>query len=133
MPVNYLLVEALREFHQYYGDDFTVECPTGSGNYLSLREVADALAQRLANLFLRGADGRRPLFGDNALLQTDPEFRDHLLFNEYFHGDTGRGLGASHQNGWTGLIALLLQPGTEAGLGRLHCAHGAETGTKPNG
>ncbi len=121
MPVNYLLVEALREFHQYYGDDFTVECPTGSGKELSLREVADELARRLANLFLRGKDGRRAAVRrQRGCCQEDPEFRDHLVFNEYFHGDTGRGVGASHQNGWTGLIALLLQPGTEAGLGRIY-------------
>ena len=132
MPVNYMLVEALREFHQYYGDDFTVECPVGSGQFLSLREAADELARRLTNLLLRGPDGRRAAFGDNPLLQNDPEFRDHLVFNEYFHGDTGRGVGASHQNGWTGLIALLLQPGTEAGLGRLHSAHVTEKESTAN-
>jgi hypothetical protein len=127
MPVNYMLVEALREFHQYYGEDFTVECPIGSGRDLSLREVADEIARRLTNLFLRDKDGRRACFGDQALFQNDPEFRDHLVFNEYFHGDTGRGVGASHQNGWTGLVALLLQPGTEAGLGRIHGSQQTES------
>jgi hypothetical protein len=110
MPVNYMLVEALHEFQRYYGDDFRVECPTGSGRFHALREIADELSLRLTRLFLRGPDGRRPVFGDVALLQHDPHFRDLLQFHEYFHGDTGRGLGASHQTGWTGLVALLLQP-----------------------
>ncbi len=109
MPINYMLVEALYTFHRYYGDDFRVEYPTGSDNKLSLREIADELSVRLTRLFLRGQDGRRPVFGETALLQDDPHFRDHVLFHEYFHGDTGRGLGASHQTGWTGLVALLLQ------------------------
>jgi hypothetical protein len=108
MPVNYMLVEALYGFHHYYGDDFRVEYPTGSGVRLSLREIGDALSQRLTRLFLRGADGRRPVFGNVPVLQNDPHFRDHLLFHEFFHGDTGQGLGASHQTGWTGLVALLL-------------------------
>ena len=127
MPLNYMLVEALREFHQYYGDDFTVECPIGSGKELSLSAVADELARRLTNLLLRGKDGRRAAFGTVRLFQEHPEFRDNLVFNEYFHGDTGRGVGASHQNGWTGLIALLLQPGTEAGLGRIYSPQEAES------
>jgi hypothetical protein len=109
-PVNYLLVESLQKFHHYYGDDFRVECPTGSGRFLSLEEVATELSRRLTRLFLRGADGRRPVFGDNPRLQQDPQFRDYLLFHEYFHGDTGRGVGASHQTGWTGLVAKLLMP-----------------------
>ncbi|MDR3533665.1 MAG: glucosidase [Rhodopila sp.] len=108
MPVNVMLVEALYGFHHYYGDDFRVEYPTGSGVRLSLREIGDALSDRLTRLFLRGADGRRPALGDAALLRDDPQFRDHVLFYEYFDGDTGRGLGASHQTGWTGLVALLL-------------------------
>ena len=108
MPVNILLVDSLKEFYRYYGDDFLVECPVGSGQAASLKQVADELAGRLKALFLRGADGRRPFLGDDALSQTDPEFRDHMLFHEYFHGDTGRGLGAAHQTGWTGCIALLL-------------------------
>ena len=113
MPVNYLLVESIYEFHRYYGDDFKVECPTGSGRYMSLREVADELSRRLARIFLRGSNGRRPVFGDNPIQQEDPAFRDHLLFHEYIHGDTGRGVGASHQTGWAGLIALVLHPHTD--------------------
>jgi hypothetical protein len=112
-PVNYLLIESLQKFHHYYGDDFKVECPTGSGRFVTILDVANELARRLTRLFLRGADGRRPVFGDCAKLQTDPHFRDHVLFHEYFHGDTGRGLGASHQTGWTGLIAKLLMPRRE--------------------
>ncbi len=110
MPVNYLIVESLQKFHHYYGDDFKVECPTGSGRYLTIEGVAAELSARLTRLFLRGADGRRAVFGDNARVQEDPHFRDYLLFYEYFHGDTGRGVGASHQTGWTGLVAKLLQP-----------------------
>ncbi len=117
MPINYMLVDALYEFQRYYGDDFRVECPTGSGRFLSLSEIAAELGRRLTRLFLRGADGRRPVLGDDARLQHDPRFRDHIPFHEYFHGDTGRGLGASHQTGWTGLVALLLQPGVDT-LGR---------------
>ncbi len=114
MPVNILLVDSLREFHRYYGDDFKVECPVGSGQMCSMDEVAVMLADRLKRLFLRGADGRRPFLGDDALGQSDPAFRDHMLFHEYFHGDTGRGLGAAHQTGWTGCIALLLAGPTSA-------------------
>ena len=110
MPVNILLIDSLREFHRYYGEDFRVECPTGSGSHCSLEEVADMLNGRLTGLFLRNADGRRPMHGDDELSQTDPHFRDNILFHEYFHGDTGRGLGASHQTGWTGCVALLLSP-----------------------
>jgi hypothetical protein len=108
MPVNFLLVESLRRFHSYYGPDFKVECPAGSGQQRTLDEVADHLGQRLVGLFLRGADGRRPVFGDYQKLQTDPYFRDLILFHEYFDGDTGRGLGASHQTGWTALVANLI-------------------------
>ena len=113
MPLNFMLIEAIYGFHRYYGDDFRVEYPTGSGTLLSLREVADALSQRLTRLFLRGPDGRRAAFGDAELLQTNRHFRDHLLFHEFFHGDTGKGLGASHQTGWTALVALLLHGRTE--------------------
>ena len=109
MPVNFLLIESLQRFHSYYGDDFKVECPVGSGKLLHLGEVADELARRLCRLFLRDETGRRPVFGDSPIQQDDPDFRDHLLFYEYFHGDTGRGLGASHQTGWTALVALLLR------------------------
>ena len=110
MPVNYLLIESLQKFHHYYGDDFKVECPTGSGKFMTIQEVADELARRLAKLFLKGEDGQRPVLQYHPKLATDPHFQDHLLFHEYFHGDNGRGVGASHQTGWTGLIAKLLQP-----------------------
>ncbi len=109
-PVNYLIIESLQKFHHYYGDDFKIECPTGSGQYLTIDGVARELRQRLSKLFLRDATGRRPAFGDNPKLQKDPHFRDYVLFYEYFHGDNGRGAGASHQTGWTGLIAKMLQP-----------------------
>ncbi len=108
MPMNYLLVEALQKYHHYYGDDFTVECPTGSGRYLTLDQVADDLSQRLISLFIRDSEGRRPVFGGQPTLQHDPQWRDYVLFYEYFHGDNGAGLGASHQTGWTGLVAKLL-------------------------
>ncbi|HTV46244.1 MAG TPA: glucosidase [Stellaceae bacterium] len=107
-PVNFLLIESLLRFHSYYGDDFKVECPVGSGILLDLGEVAAELSRRLCRLFLRDADGRRPVFGASTIEQTDPHFRDNLTFNEYFDGDTGKGLGAAHQTGWTGLVALLL-------------------------
>ncbi len=110
MPVNYLIVESLRRFHKYYGDDFKVECPTGSGKFLSLHDVADEIADRLKRIFLPDERGHRPVFGDDARIQSDPNFNAHILFHEYFHGDTGRGVGASHQTGWTGLIASLIAP-----------------------
>jgi mannosylglycerate hydrolase MGH1-like protein len=112
-PVNYLIIESLQKFHHYYGDDFRVECPTGSGNFVTINDVANELSARLSRLFLRDASGRRPAFGHWEKLQRDPNFRDHLLFHEYFHGDNGAGLGASHQTGWTGLIAKLLMPRRE--------------------
>jgi len=108
-PVNYLIIESLQRFYSYYGDSFQVEYPTGSGTMLNLDEVATALAARLARLLLRDANGLRPAFGQNERLQSDPHFRDYLLFHEYFDGDAGHGLGASHQTGWTGLIVRLLQ------------------------
>ena len=107
-PVNYLLIGALRRFHRHLGDGFRVEHPTGSGKQCSLGEVADDLTQRLTGIFALGPDGRRPVFGDSARLRDDPAWRDSLLFYEYFHGETGRGLGASHQTGWTGLVADLI-------------------------
>jgi hypothetical protein len=111
MPVNFMIIEALQRFHHYFGDDFKVEYPTHSGQYATLLEVADALTARLTRLFLRDPHtGQRACFGPNELLQQDPAFKDYLTFNEYFNGDTGHGLGASHQTGWTGLIAKLLQP-----------------------
>jgi hypothetical protein len=108
VPVNLLLIDSLHEFQRYYGDDFLVEYPTGSGERLSLGAIAERLATRLGQLFLRDAQDLRPVWGDCALLQSDPHFRDHILFHEYFHGDDGRGLGASHQTGWTACVALLL-------------------------
>ena len=110
MPVNSLLIDSLYEFHRYYGDDFKVEFPVGSGRTATLAEVADDLRDRLASLYLRGEDGNRPALGASNLLQQDPHFRDNLLFHEYYHGETGAGLGASHQTGWSGMIALLLHP-----------------------
>jgi hypothetical protein len=109
-PINYLMIEALRKYHHYYGDSFTVEVPRGSGNRLTLNEAADELSRRLARIFLLdAATGRRPVFGADDLLQTAPLWRDHVPFYEYFHGDTGAGLGASHQTGWTALVAKLIQ------------------------
>jgi hypothetical protein len=110
MPVNYLLIESLQKFHHYYGDDFKVECPTGSGKFMNINEVADELSRRIAKLFLKGEDGQRPVLKYHPKLATDPHFKDYVLFHEYFHGDNGRGVGASHQTGWTGLVAKLLQP-----------------------
>jgi hypothetical protein len=112
-PVNYLLIESLQKFHYYLGDDFKVECPTGSGQMMTLWEVAAEISRRLSRLFLRGEDGRRPVHGGIEKFQTDPHWRDLLLFYEYFHGDSGAGMGASHQTGWTGLVAKLLQQSGE--------------------
>ncbi|MEO1643909.1 MAG: glucosidase, partial [Chloroflexota bacterium] len=108
-PINYLLIEAMHKLHHYYGDDFKVACPTGSDNLLTLEEVADELAGRLCNIFLQREDGTRPFAGGEEKFQADPHWRNHLLFHEYFNGDDGAGLGASHQTGWTGLVAHLLQ------------------------
>jgi hypothetical protein len=108
-PMNYLLVRGLVQLHTYYGDQFTVECPTGSGQQMTLWQVSQEVSVRLARTFLQDADGRRPVFGGTDKFQSDPHWRDYLLFYEYFHGDNGAGLGASHQTGWTGLVARLLQ------------------------
>jgi len=107
-PINYLIIESLRKFHDFYGNDLLLEFPSGSGHKLSLSEIADQLSKRLGNLFLKDKKGQRACFGHYEKFQQDPHFRDHLFFHEYFHGDTGRGCGASHQTGWTGLIAALL-------------------------
>lgn len=107
MPVNYLLIQSLYNFQDYYTDDFKVEYPTGSGSYCSLAEIARALGNRVKNIFLRNEKGERPVFGGHEKFNTDPNFKDYILFHEYFHGDSGKGLGASHQTGWTGLVALL--------------------------
>jgi len=112
-PVNYLIIEALQKFHYYFGDDLKVECPTGSGQMLNLWDVAGELSRRLTRIFLRGPDGRRPVYGGTHKFQDDPHWRDLVLFYEYFHGDNGAGIGASHQTGWTGLVAKLLQQSGE--------------------
>ncbi|HZE71507.1 MAG TPA: hypothetical protein VE135_18540 [Pyrinomonadaceae bacterium] len=112
-PLNYLLVESLQKFHRYLGDDFKVECPTGSGKMMTLWEVAAEISRRLSRIFLRGAEGRRPVFGEIEKFQTDPNWHDMILFHEYFHGDNGAGIGASHQTGWTGIVAKLLQQSGE--------------------
>jgi hypothetical protein len=108
MPVNGLLVRALLNLYSFYGDEFKVQCPTGSGRYMTLFEVAEEITRRLARTFLRDSNGRRPVYGGTTKFQEDPHWRDLILFFEFFHGDNGAGLGASHQTGWTGLIAALL-------------------------
>jgi hypothetical protein len=105
MPVNALLIRGLLNLYQFYGDDFKVECPTGSGKYMTLYEVAREIARRLSSIFLRDANGKRPVYGGTKKFQEDPHWKDYILFYEYFHGDNGAGLGASHQTGWTGIIA----------------------------
>ena len=109
MPVNVLLIRALMQYYLYYGDNFKIECPTGSGNSMNLFEVAREIANRLTRIFLRDEAGRRPVFGGAEKFQSDPHWRDYLLFYEYFHGDNGAGIGASHQTGWTGLVAPLIE------------------------
>jgi hypothetical protein len=113
-PMNFLIIESLQRFHYYFGDSFTVEVPAGSGIQMDLWSAAQSLSRRLTSLFLFDAEGKRPVYDGNALFQTNPHFRDHILFYEYFHADTGTGLGASHQTGWTGLVAKLLQ---QSGVG----------------
>jgi len=108
MPVNGLIVRALLQYYAYYGNDFTIECPTGSGRRMTLYEVAQDLAGRLAAIHRRDAWGRRPVYGDIRKFQEDPHWRDLLLFYEYFHGDNGAGVGASHQTGWSGIVARML-------------------------
>jgi hypothetical protein len=105
MPVNGLIIRALMQYYAYYGDAFTIECPTGSGRQMTLYQVAEEIARRLASIFLRDGNGRRPVHGETRKFQDDPHWRDLILFYEYFHGDNGAGIGASHQTGWTGIIA----------------------------
>jgi hypothetical protein len=113
-PLNFLIIESLQKYHFYYGDDFRVEFPTGSGELLTLWEVAREISKRLESVFQRDAKGRRPVYGATEKFQSDPYWRDYVLFYEYFHGDNGAGLGASHQTGWTALVAkLLMQTGGE--------------------
>ena len=109
MPVNMLIIRALLSFYLYYGDNFKIECPTGSGKMMNLFEVSKEIADRLSRIFLRDERGRRPVYGGTEKFQSDPHWRDHILFYEYFHGDNGAGLGASHQTGWTGLVAIFIQ------------------------
>jgi hypothetical protein len=109
-PLNFLIIESLQKFHHYYGDDFKVECPTGSGHFLTIDQVAGELSHRLSRIFLKDASGDRPVIRHQPALQKDPHYQDCVPFYEYFHGDTGRGVGASHQTGWTALIAKLLMP-----------------------
>lgn len=137
MPVNVLIIRALMMFYAYYGDNFKIECPTGSGRLLNLFEVAREISDRLARIFLRDSNGHRPVYGGTKKFQEDPHWRDHLLFYEYFHGDNGAGLGASHQTGWTGTVAKLIQVfGTldakqvlEGGLKRFIKAQAGEAGS----
>jgi hypothetical protein len=109
MPVNVLILRGLLQFYLYYGDSFRIECPTGSGHMMNLFEVTMEIARRLNRIFLRDEKGRRPVYGDTEKFQTDPHWRDLVLFYEYFHGDNGAGIGAGHQTGWTGLAAKLIQ------------------------
>jgi hypothetical protein len=108
-PLNYLIIESLQKFHHYYGDDFQVECPTGSGTMMTLTQVAAEISRRLSSIFLRDESGNRPVFSHLPAVQSDQHWKDLVLFYEYFHGNDGSGLGASHQTGWTGLVAKLLQ------------------------
>ena len=109
-PANFLIIESLQKFHHYYGDDFKIECPTGSGQYTTIDQAAALISHRLSRLFLRDREGRRPAFGNRDILQNDPHFRDYIEFYEFFDGDNGRGCGAPHQTGWTSLVAKLLMP-----------------------
>jgi hypothetical protein len=108
-PLNYLVISMLERYHRFFGDDLTIEYPAGSGRQLTLDAIAADLQDRLISIFVPGPDGRRPCFGGVARLQEDPAWRDNLVFSEYFHGDNGAGLGASHQTGWTGLIADVIR------------------------
>jgi hypothetical protein len=116
MPLNFLLIEALQKHQYFLGDDFKVECPSGSGRQATLWQVTTDLSYRLIGLFLRDDSGRRPVYGNREKFQTDPHWRDLILFHEYFHGDTGAGLGAGHQTGWTGVVAKLIHQYAEYAL-----------------
>ena len=108
-PINIIVIQALAQFYLYYGDGFRIECPTGSGRMMNLFQVSQEIARRLTSIFLRDEHGRRPVYGGTEKFQSDPHWRDYILFHEYFHGDNGAGLGASHQTGWTGLVATLIE------------------------
>jgi hypothetical protein len=129
-PVNYLVVSVLERYHQFFGEDLTIEYPTGSGRQLTLDLIARDLQDRLISIFTRGPDGRRACFGGTELLQQDPAWHDNLVFSEYFHGDNGAGLGASHQTGWTGLIADVIRCryGVVPSIGDMARSAGGETG-----
>ena len=122
LPVNGLLIRGLLNLYQFYGDDFKVECPTGSGIKMTLFEVAKEISRRISSIFLRDSEGNRPVYGGNTRFQSDPYWKDYILFHEYFHGDNGAGLGASHQTGWTGIVARLLDM-----FGRMSSADMLET------
>ena len=109
MPVNVMIIRALLNFYLYYGDNFRIECPTGSGKMMNLFEVAKEIGDRLSSIFLRNEQGKRPVYGGSEKFQHDPNWRDYILFHEYFHGDNGAGLGASHQTGWTGVVAKIIE------------------------
>ena len=128
MPVNYLIIESLRKFYHYLGDDFLIEYPTGSGKQFNLAQIADDISKRLVGIFTRNAEGKRPVLGNNDFFQNDPAWRDMVPFHEYFHGDTGAGIGATHQTGWTGLVADLITTGR--GVTAVKAPHKATTGKK---
>ena len=109
MPVNFLIIRALLKFYWYYGDNFKIECPTGSGRMMNLFEVTEEIFGRVTRLFLRDSSGHRPVYGSSKKFLEDPHWRDYLLFYEYFHGETGAGLGAGHQTGWTGLVGMMIR------------------------
>ena len=125
MPVNVMIIRSLLNFYLYYGDNFKIECPTGSGKLMNLFEVAKEIVDRISSIFLRNEQDKRPVFGGSEKFQDDPNWRDYILFYEYFHGDNGAGLGASHQTGWTGVIAKLIQL-----FGMLDANRALETGKK---
>jgi hypothetical protein len=108
MPVNGLILRALLNYYAFYGDDFKIECPTGSGKMMTLYQVAEEVSRRLGSIFLRNEKGRRPVYGGTETFQNDPHWRDLILFYEFFHGDNGAGVGASHQTGWTGIVARMM-------------------------
>jgi hypothetical protein len=130
-PLNYLLIEALERYHHFYGDSLRVECPTGSGNLMNLEQVAVELAQRLSRLFLRQEDGSRPCHGGARRYADDPHFRDLVLFSEYFNGDDGSGVGASHQTGWTALVISCLETVARERIRREPVTPAASTHTAP--
>jgi len=129
-PLNYLLIEALGRYYRFYGDSLKVECPTGSGRFMSIEAAAEEIWRRLTRIFLKDEHGHRPVIGDHAQMQSDPHFRDYLLFYEYFHGESGRGVGAAHQTGWTGLVASYCSRATTA---RTRAVKAASTGSSRPG